>query len=147
MNKRSCLMTEKREKFWTCKVCGDSNLVGEPFCDGCGELRPGLAWDDADVNSVGHIEGWTVSSTDQPETPYQLQKLDIREVFVTDNDAWTHVYRLAKAGSFVHRQALSFLRKTSPKEYAAIREFCEALPPWPYKRCGESRKREGKNGK
>lgn len=133
----------------TCKECACGEILYEDdlYCEECGRLAPGLSMSDTEVNAIAHIEGWTISECayfrgdDEDGPPYQLQKLDARKVFKADHEAWEHVVRLARAGSYVHKQALRFLEVEAPEEAAAIEEHCSNLAPWPYVREPKPRRR------
>lgn len=69
-------------------------------------------------------EGWGIFDCDGSENgPWQLQKIDERNVFETDLSAWQYVVNMALAGSAYHRSAIDYLREHSPAEFASFCKF------------------------
>lgn len=66
---------------------------------------------------IGHSEGWGIFNA---EGKTQLQRLDEKEVFVDDEQAWIHVASKAHRGSLPHKSALQHIRETNPEEWVRI---------------------------
>lgn len=57
--------------------------------------------------------------------PPHLERADLHpNDFQTDEQAWRHVWKLAREGSDAARAALLYIRHKNPQEYAQIRAYC-----------------------
>lgn len=66
---------------------------------------------------IGHGEGWGIFDA---EDKIQLQRLDEKEVFVDDEQAWIHVASNAHRGSLPHKLTLQRIREANPDEWVRI---------------------------
>lgn len=73
-------------------------------------------------NTQAETEGWAVFfSYGNERDEFRIERSDEAEVFHSDAKAWTFVWKKAKAGSIYHQDALDFIKKYSPREWALIR--------------------------
>jgi hypothetical protein len=72
-------------------------------------------------NAQAASEGWVIANCYGSENgPWQLQKIDEMDAFLTDVYAWRHVVMQSIAGSAYHRSALEFLKNENPQEHLSI---------------------------
>ena len=94
--------------------------------------KPGRACRAADPPFDAQVEGWDVFDCglrDDGAPRIELQRLDSppcgTPLFRSDEDAWQHVVRHARAGSIPHQRAL---RMVDPVERLAIEAKCGWCP-------------------
>ena len=94
--------------------------------------KPGRASDDASASFDAQAEGWDVFDCglrDDGAPRIELQRLDSpacgTPLFRSDEGAWQHVVRYARAGSIPHQRAL---RMVDPVERLAIKAKCGWCP-------------------
>lgn len=71
-------------------------------------------------NTQAALEGWSVSEVGAVGDAFRLEKLDERNKFGTDQQAWVFVYLSAKSGSVYHAAALAYLETHAPEEHTLI---------------------------
>ena len=94
--------------------------------------KPGKASDNAQSSFDAQAEGWDVFDCglrDDGAPRVELQRLDSppcgTPLFRSDEDAWQHVVRQARAGSIPHQRALQMV---DPVERLAIEAKCGWCP-------------------
>ncbi len=94
--------------------------------------KPGKASDNARSSFDAQAEGWDVFDCglrDDDAPRVELQRLDSspcgKPLFRSDEDAWQHVVRQARAGSIPHQRALQMV---DPVERLAIEAKCGWCP-------------------
>jgi len=85
-----------------------------------------------DINDKADGQGWCVSRASRRTFEWQLQKLDEAEVFESDEKAQAFVVGKALGGDATALEALGFLAKHCPEEYANVLASSLGLPTVPY---------------
>ena len=72
-------------------------------------------------NAIAFDQGWGIFDCYGSENgPWQLQRLDESDRFLTDIEAWRLVVDQAAAGSAYHQTALQFIADHNPIEHDCI---------------------------
>ena len=78
-----------------------------------------IGWTISDSNAA-KSEGWNVCQRSGSDE-YQLCHNDDGSIFIeSDLQVWQHVVKEALKGSDLHRRAIAFIARNSPKEYRAL---------------------------
>lgn len=77
------------------------------------------------INKISRQEGWALSGGGADTTPkvksdYRLERYDEADLFLTDQQVWSHVIAQAIAGNDLHRDALACLRDHGPVDFARL---------------------------
>ena len=101
--------------------------------NGCGTVTPAVPWTSDYSRAKARADGWEVLDCgrhDDGAPRMQIQRVDDPgdggdPRFAEDRDAWQHVVDRARAGSALHRAALSLV---DPVERMVIEATCGGWP-------------------
>lgn len=108
---------------------GDDGIVGYVV-----EPETFTGWTIGDSERAAR-EGWTIWWADREEAPgWEIQRFDTQDIpggtqLTSDAEAWRIVYDRARAGSRVHRRALTLVYLRNRREYDRIIRWVQTHDP------------------
>lgn len=77
-----------------------------------------------DDSQQAMAEGWDIFEAHGDKIELQIQRIDETAILEDDGHAWKLCAHRARAGSELHRKALTIIRDSSPDEWERIRGVC-----------------------